>query len=515
MPRTRSWNPSAFDHILHTSSEHEVVEFVSPIMQGIIPHALMTVNSRADLITEKKRFLKSKYATTEEYITSRKPLELASETLPIVKVQSVATVGFTSTTYATPLEDIADPLVTKISENLFTPEVLRSDEYSSLEKIANNTSTITVSREALEDKSSNELYSLEEKVEISKNIHQKGELHSQITMFKEKLSQHQTPSYDLKLTQDQISSDEQKPPQDQKTLKGKKPSQDRKPLREDKMSVSHLKVTLQSNTRLETSQERSQETLSEETSPPKTPAPLLSLTDMSSSEMLPLKKSPSEIESHEKLPRNKHANEEDSEEKYFYDEKSLEDDVSESESSAISIEIEAEMKPTKKLLRFQNTTNVGALQEETLVTLTSKTTYPTDDLFSDSELIDPQLSLAPSLAEKIKKQNQTDLDKTILTLLYLSDNDKDNVMNGIMGHTQSYATNAESELTSEEDRSIKPKRKKNGTFKSTNVKKDSNKLTANDEFSSNILFDILKEAVDNGMFKNELNKRMNKLKKKA
>lgn len=530
--------------MLHTSSEYEVAESVSPILKGSVPNIMMKLNSRSEVTTEKKRFLKSKYEDTEEYITSRKPLELAGETPPIVKVQSVANMGSTSTTYTTPPEDIADRLVTKMSENLFTPEISRSGEYSSSEEIANNTDTITVSSEASEDKPSNEVPSLEEKAKISKD-----KLYQQFTIFKQRLSQDQTPSYDLKPaqgqkllldkknshgnkvshdkkpSQDQISSDEQKPSQDQKTLQSKKL------LREEKMSVPHLKETLQSNSRLETSQETSQETLSEEKSQPTRSPSLLSLTEMSLSD-IPLKKPQSEIALHEKLPKTKHSNEEDSEDKYISDEKSLQDkdDVSrsesESESSAISIEIPPEIETSgEKMLRFQNAPNDAALHEETLVTLISSTTYPTDELFSDSELNDPQLSLAPSLAKKIKKENQTDIDKTILTLLYLSDNDKDNDMNRIMGPTQfypmkaeshqGYDVDAESELTSEEDVSIKPKTKKNThTFRSTNVKKDSNKRTANDEFSRNILFDILKEAVDNGMLTNELNKRMNKLKKK-
>lgn len=429
---------------------------------------------------QNKKILKTRYEN-KMVDKERRPLQSSDEVPASGKVQYETKKGFTLTTYVTPYENFGDHLPTKMSEKLFTPEISRSEEYSREEKIShNNRDTIVISSDTGEGSLSNQVSSLLETIETSED--------TQMTIFEDKLSQKQKQSQAQKLSQDQ------------------------KPLREDKSLVLPLKETLQFNSRQdplsqETSQvisQRMSQEISQEILSGETP---LTVTVKSPPEMLPSMKSPSEVSSRENLPKIKHMNEEDSEDKYFSNENSLDvrGDISksgsESELSVIPLEIELAgetEKSTEKMLRFPHSTHDAVMPEEMLGTLMDKSAYQTKEPFSDSRLVDPQLTLAPSLAKKMKKGNR-DMNKATITLLYFSDNEKDNNIHILPDNTK-HSLKAESDETSEEDISIRAKKKKKPSLRSTNVQKDSNKLAVNDEFSSDILFNILKQAVKNGMF---------------
>lgn len=453
---------------MHFSSEYEAYNSISPVIKGDSPNPVVTVNPGNKLITSKLNFLslfeKVEIGTT----TSRRPLESPDEVPTSVKVKC------------------------KTKEESFTPEISFSEKLP--QRSPNVTDYTDISSDTGEDRLSNEVSSVEKKMVTQMTI-------DDIT------SQDIKPSLSKNLTQDKIPSHYKNLSQD------KKPAKDQKPLREKKPPVSPVNESSQFNSR--------QDTLSQETSEETSVEMSLPLTGTSTPDFIPLQKSPLEMILLEKLPNTKHTNEEDSKdnskEKSVDDKSDTSTSDSESESSAIPIEIELASeidKSTENKLRLSPSANDVRIQEEMLSMFMDNTTYPTEGP-SDSKPVDSQLALAPTLPKNIRKKgNRTDIDKSILTLLYLSENEKHNAIKGLDKFTKP-PTDSESE----EDVSVKAKTK-NSTIRLRNVEaesvkvprdrhkeeEDSVKVPANDEFSNSILFNILKQAVESGMFADKLKK---------
>lgn len=530
IPRTVPWNLSYVDRA-YSPSDDELMG-ISPVMEGFTPYPMVTMNPALEVDDSKEK----KPLLRDEYFTSQTPLELSEEINSILKIQSETSTRFTVTTYDTPLANIDVRSPTKISENLFTPE--RSVEYSSEEKISsNNTGTIYISSETAEENFSDMASSVELNLQISKEIYPKDKSDTQTTkVLKDKLLQDQKLLNDQKPThyttpsQDEKTSHDKEVPHYNSPSKDMKPPQDeveeeqyKKPLREKKPLVFEMNSPQEVLTQ-ETSQDISDETSPLKTLPLKTSGPHTSPVYMTSAVKLPTQKSPLktltpkklpfEIKSREKLPKTKAVNDEDSEEKYSSGEKSpnvrgdASGSESESDSSAIPIEMGSEQeiaKSAENMLRLAPSTNYPTLPVD-MLGMMSNSTYPHEESSSDSEAVDTELSLAPSLAQKVKKENQTDIDKTILTLLYLSDNEKNNDINGLLDDTKASQTNSETELTSGEDVSTKTKPESSLVFRSKNAEKYSKTVTGNNGFNNNVLFDILKEAVENDVFTDQLKK---------
>lgn len=445
---------------------------------------------------EMKTFLKTLYGSDEvdDYFAYENPANSNAEMPRTNDILSrIKKLPSTPVIDSEDIEDLLPVLYTELPEKINTPEPPGAPEYSSMELPPTNVGG-TSSTEVEELKSDNDKSALKDEIIIAKDTavkdkplqNTKSQSKSKKPLPYKKPSQEKKHKRDRKPSQVKNSSQDTKPLHDKDSLENKKPLQGTKrpqdTLTRDSLSLETLE----------------QETLLKETALPKEPLAAQPLR--------------------EKYQQTKAPSDETSEQKHFSKQISNENSPrnesgseSEAEALVIPVEVESAVEIEKSAEdELRDIAGGEASEDEMFDLLMTNTSYPAED--SDSE--ENGLSLSDGRARDLKNVNQSELDKTILTLLYMSDNDDKEDESSLSESPKTLKSNLDSELSSIKETTIKTKSKHSSPVKSKKDKKKYDTIRTNDKSDNNLLLDIFKEAVENDEMDNHKTKSRHSTKNK-